>query len=104
MSEDTARADDPVYISSRREAFIILVAWLICGIYTCSYCFLTGYSGGSGETPTLWGIPSWVVWGILCPWLLVNVFAFWFCFFFIRDEDLGEDPPSERPEASEEGA
>ena len=47
------------------------------------------------EFSTVWGIPSWLFWGIAVPWLLADVFTLWFCFFYMKDGDLGEDDPPE---------
>ena len=70
-----------------------LVAWLVCGIYTITYCYLNGYGIGREEPVlTTWGIPKWVLWGVFCPWVLVQGFAWWFCFRFVEDHDIGEDP------------
>jgi hypothetical protein len=33
-------------------------------------------------------MPSWVFWGVLVPWLVADLFALWFCFFFMADDPL----------------
>lgn len=83
---------DPVYVHSRHEAIVIFCAWAVCLLWAVPYCYFFGYSAG-GEEFTLtmiWGIPSWVFWGILCPWLVAILFSTWFCFFYMKDDDLGE--------------
>ena len=47
------------------------------------------------------GMPSWVFWGVLVPWLVCAVFTFWFAGFFMADDDLGKDhtPSSKRTSA-----
>lgn len=35
--------EDPVLVSARREAWIVLASWLIAMIWSVSYCFLNGY-------------------------------------------------------------
>ena len=93
--------DDPVYLSSRREAVVTIVAWAVCGLYTVTYCYLTGYGIEAEEIPTVWGIPNWLFFGVFLPWILVQGFAWWFCFRFVKDQELGEEP--EDGETSEEG-
>ncbi len=94
--------DDPFYLNSRRESIVTIVAWFICGVYTLSYCYLTGYGDPSEEVQTHWGIPDWVLFGIFLPWVLVNVFAWWYCFRFVKDEDLGEDPEERQAQERDE--
>ena len=36
------------------------------------------------------GVPVWVFWSIVIPWMLANIFTFWFCLFYMADDDLGE--------------
>lgn len=83
---------DPVFLHARREALVILLAWLSCLVWSVTYCVLFGYGTAAGQIDTVLGIPSWVVWGIVAPWLVANVFAVWFCFFFTADDDLGKAP------------
>ena len=81
---------DPVFLHARREAIVILVAWLVCFVWSVTYCTQSGYNLTPESLATIWGIPRWVVVGIVVPWLTANLFAAWFCFFFMVDDDLGE--------------
>ena len=90
--------DDPIYRSSRRESLVVLGAWLVCCVYTLTYCFVTGYGRPADEVRTLLGVPRWLLFGVFAPWAFCNLFAFWFCFVCVRDGDLGEEG-----EAEEEG-
>jgi hypothetical protein len=36
------------------------------------------------------GIPTWLFWGIFMPWLAADAFTIWFCFFYMKDDELGE--------------
>ena len=38
------------------------------------------------------GMPDWVFWAVVFPWGLALLFSIWFCFFFMADDDLGQDP------------
>ena len=111
---------DPLLANSRREAIIILTVWATCLLYTTGYCYLFGYlsyepmpeatgpalndllsPGMEGRDPgSLWtplslGIPDWVFFGILTPWLCCIAFTLWFCFAIFKEDDL--------PEPSDEG-
>ncbi len=94
---------DPVVVHARREAVAILLAFVVCLIWSISCCYLLGYPGpddlpsdgtaslaaGDAVAKVL-GMPSWVFWGVLVPWIAADVFAVWFCFCFMADDPLGE--------------
>ncbi|REJ73927.1 MAG: hypothetical protein DWQ34_02545 [Planctomycetota bacterium] len=83
---------DPVYLHTRREAIVIIGLWLFALLWTVPYCYFNGFHTVSdgGEIETMWGIPSWVFWGIAVPWLVCDVIAIGLCLFFIKQDDLGE--------------
>lgn len=109
--------DDPVYLDSRREALVILLAWAVCLVWTVSYCYVNGYTRHDrvpGEvsalvpdlerfdrtpdsltTPFGLGIPDWALWGIVVPWVACVGFSAWLCFVYMKDDpeplDRGED-------------
>ena len=104
MSRDT----DPVLEHSRREAIIIGAVWLASTIYCCAYCYLFGYRRpgralGIEDLHSILGVPSWVVFGFLVPWLLCAGFTFWFAGFYMTDDDLGKDHAGELESDIREG-
>lgn len=94
MSDSSRRPDephwDPVYLHARREALVILLVWAVCLVWAVGGSVWLGYERGPGEIATVLGIPRWVMLAIALPWLLANVFAAWFCFRFMADDDLGQ--------------
>ena len=82
---------DPVFLHSRREAVVIFCLWLAGLVWAVPFCYLNGYVDAE-TVSTVWGIPSWLFWGIGLPWILADIFTVWFCFFYMADDDLGEDP------------
>ncbi|HMC67096.1 MAG TPA: DUF997 family protein [Gemmataceae bacterium] len=87
--------EDPVLRSSRREAIVVLLMWLGALAYTVTYCYLFGYNRSFESLKFVWGFPDWVFWGIIAPWSVCLVLSYLFATFFMRDEDLGEDPEEE---------
>ena len=109
--------DDPVYRDSRREALVILLAWVTCLVWTVSFCYVNGYARhdrrpgdisillppmerfdrepDSLGTPLGLGIPDWAFWGVTLPWVICFGFSAWFCFAYMKDDpepiDRGED-------------
>ena len=90
---------DPLVLHARREALVILLAFVVCLIWSVSWCYLSGYAGPDGSPVSkVLGMPSWVFWGVLVPWIGADLFAVWFCFFFMVDDPLGEAPEEMGPE------
>ena len=109
------KVTDVLLRHARREARIILSCWVVSLVYTVSYCYLFGYfshepSGTSTgpdvafalgglapfnrqveslRTPLGLGVPDWVFFGIVLPWLGCIGLTLWFCFRCFREDDLG---------------
>ena len=82
---------DPIFLNARREAIVIFLIWLVCLLWSVPFCYAYGYPEqyDAAEFSTLFGIPTWLFWGIAAPWLLANIATTWFCFAFMKDDDLG---------------
>jgi len=48
------------------------------------------------STPLGLGIPDWVFYGLIVPWLVCIAITFWFCLFYFADDDLGEHADIQR--------
>lgn len=83
---------DPLFLNSRREAIVIFCLWLVGLLWAVPYCYFNGFQGhvDPENISTVWGIPSWLFWGIFVPWIVADVFTTWFCFCYMKDDDLGE--------------
>jgi hypothetical protein len=77
--------------SSRREALFVAVVWVLACGYTVGYAARFAYRTGE-PLQLLFGIPTWVVWGVLAPWAVVTLITCWYAFAGIRDEELGDEP------------
>ncbi len=81
------------FLHARKEAWLILLAWLVCLIWTVGYSAYAGY-GIEGDTVALiWGMPAWIVWGILLPWFSATAFSVGFALFYMADDALEVDNP-----------
>jgi hypothetical protein len=92
--------EDPVLRNARREAVVIFIAWVAATAYSCAYSYFFGYIRpghelGPADVRPILGIPSWVVWGIIAPWLACAAFTVWFAGFVMADDDLGVDKTPE---------
>lgn len=84
---------DDTFLHARKEALIILGIWFVCLLWTIPYCYLNGFTDPTSDAaaiPTVWGIPSWVFWGVGLPWLMADIATTWFCFVTMKDDNLGE--------------
>ncbi|HZT78854.1 MAG TPA: hypothetical protein VFA26_01425 [Gemmataceae bacterium] len=103
---DRRRAAARLFRHARREAAVVLLVWAAALAWTVGYCYLRGYRhepdswpvrlglAPAGEPPDLaaiLGLPGWVFWGILLPWLVCTAFTFAFCLFGMTDDDLGTE-------------
>lgn len=84
---------DPTYLNSLREVYVIIGLFAVFCFWSIFVCYNYGYlSPGEtlSEISTVMGMPSWAFWGIGLPWVVVDVVAVWFCFFYMKTDDLGE--------------
>ena len=59
MSE-TSNAETRNLNQSRRELWLILLAWLGCALWVIGYCAANGYDLAPEEVSTVLGFPGWV--------------------------------------------
>lgn len=83
------------YYHARRETALILAVWLVAMVYIVTYCYLFGGAPQEGQLNLVWGMPSWVFWGVVVPWLACDVTTVWFCLWYMADDDLGPDRAAE---------
>lgn len=103
------RPTDAVLRHARREALVIFAAWTSCAIYCCSYSYFFGYIRpdrplGPGDVRPTFGMPSWVFWGVMVPWVVAAAFTLAFVAFGMADDDLGADHAAELEAEIREGA
>lgn len=92
MSE-SSNAESRSLRQSRRELWLILLAWLGCALWVIGYCTANGYDLAPEEVSTVLGFPGWVFWGVVAPWMAANIFTFWFCLRFLKNDEDEEEMP-----------
>lgn len=73
------------YQRSRREAIIAGAIWLFFAVWTITVSYLLGYT--SSEQTTTLGLPTWIVWGVLVPWVSAVVVNSVFAFFVLANDE-----------------
>ena len=94
---------DPVFVNSLRETIVIISLFLFFMFWSVCVSFNMGLDStylksNVDEMSLVWGMPSWVFYGVFLPWMIVNIVGVWFCFGFMKDDDLDDpDNPEEEP-------
>lgn len=88
--------DDPVFLHSRREAVVILLVWVACFAWVVPYSYLQGYTAPASpeHLDLVLGVPAWVFWGVVGPWIVAGAVSIGLCLWFIQDDELGAEPPA----------
>lgn len=100
LSESATRT----YRHALHEMRFVAGCWVIAFLWTVGYCYLQGYQ----HDPQAWlvrtglaaarspdnirlvgGIPDWVVFGIIAPWLACSWITVLYGMRFMHDDDLG---------------
>jgi hypothetical protein len=74
---------------------VVLGFWLVFALWTVLACWRLGYEGPTdpAKMKLVAGMPSWVFWGIVVPWVASMGFTIWFALCFMKDHDLDTDRP-----------
>lgn len=107
-------AYDSVYLHCRKEAWAIFLIWLVLSSFCIVGSYLYGYSSHESAANSLGpavedlagplssfdrtpeslyfplnlGIPDWVFYAIVLPWLLSVLITWFFCVFVMKDDPL----------------
>jgi len=76
---------------ARREAIFTGLLWCAAAAYTIGYCAVFGYGRSAKDLQFVFGIPDWVFWGIVTPWTVCLIIGVWFSYYFMTDEELGDE-------------
>jgi len=86
------------WLKSRREALQILAIGAFFMTWTIGYSYQHGY-GDEANIDLIFGVPSWVFWGVGVPWGAATIVSIVFAFWLIE-----EDPREDLSASTEEGA
>ncbi len=94
-SSDSSRSWqwDEVFLHARREAWGILAFWAVALVWCVPVCYVLGYErpGRPADPSLVWGIPAWLFWGVVVPWVVAIGATIWFCFGVMKEDRLEVD-------------
>lgn len=73
---------------SRLEFWTMVGCWFAFAAWTIGYNALFAFDGAKSAADPVWGMPRWVVFGILIPWILGLALTIWFALRFMHDTPL----------------
>lgn len=87
--DDESIEYDPAYLNSLRELKILACFGVGSLLYTVGYSAMFGYRRpeSQAEQAITLGMPSWVFWGVLLPWIFTGAVTIAFALFVMRDDD-----------------
>jgi len=69
-----------------------MMVWATALLWSVGIGYILGYHRQPQEIHLILGIPDWVLWSVVLPWGSCLAFSVWFCFRYMADDDLGQDP------------
>jgi hypothetical protein len=106
MNDSAART----FRNSLGEFRFVSVCWFCAFLWTLSFCYLRGYQHPadswlvqiglaeprtSGNFRLVLGMPDWIVWGIMLPWIICSVITVLYGLYGMKDDDLGIEAEGE---------
>jgi hypothetical protein len=90
--KQTSGKEQKLLGNARRESWLLLGVWFLALVWSITVGYLMGYDRDPATMSLILGMPDWVFWSIVFPWCLCLIFSVWFCFVYMADDDLGQDP------------
>jgi len=73
------------FLRTRQEAIAAGVIWFVFFVWVIGVSAILGY--GAVEPTLVMGVPTWVFWGVLLPFIVATVLNCYFAFFYLKDDD-----------------
>jgi hypothetical protein len=93
--------EDPIVSTARREALVVALIFICAMSYSVLYCYWNGYHRPPESLSLVFGVPDWVFWGVVAPWMICLLLSFWFGSTFMHDAELGVGEETQHGDGSE---
>lgn len=67
----------------KTAAFSTMAYILVC----CFICYVLGYGKDASEIRIIAGIPEWVLYGVIIPWVIMVIFTAVYGFFIMKGDN-----------------
>ena len=92
QTDEPAGKEQQLLRHARREGLLIMIVWAAALVWSVGSGYVLGYGRPPTQIRLIPGIPDWVLWSVVLPWGVCLAFSVWFCFRYMADDDLGQDP------------
>lgn len=75
------------YALSLKEFKFAFSATMIYILLSCAISYVLGYNKTVEEISIIWGIPSWVLFGVIIPWVLMVLLTAYYGFFIMEGDE-----------------
>lgn len=70
---------------TRREALLAGFIWCFFAAWTIVACYILGYL--PAKVTFVFGMPTWVLWGVIVPWITAAIVNSLFAIFVLADDE-----------------
>jgi hypothetical protein len=88
-----------LFRNAKRELLVTFLVFLAALAWSVGYCWLFGYRSEvelkNVDFQSVLGFPSWVMFGIVLPWVACTGFTVWYGLWGMQDDDLGAEAREE---------
>ncbi|MGI6782742.1 MAG: DUF997 family protein [Aminivibrio sp.] len=87
MTGNSSRQKKSHYQLSVKEFKFAFSTTMIYILLSCAISYLLGYNKPVEEIPIIWGMPSWILFGVVIPWILMVLLTIIYGFFVMEGDD-----------------
>ncbi len=75
------------YLQSLKELKVGVGSSALFIFTSCLISYFVGYRKPAEEIKFILGIPDWVFWGVLIPWIAIVLFTVWYGLFKMKGDE-----------------
>ncbi len=87
MSRQNASSKSSHYALCLKEFKIAAISTMSYILICCFLCYVLGYGKDAAEMPIIYGVPLWVLYGVIIPWVVMVIFTAIYGFFVMKGDD-----------------
>ncbi len=87
MQKTASKQGKSSYALSLKEFKFAFSSTMIYILLSCAISYVLGYNKPAGEITVIWGMPSWVLFGVVIPWVLMVLLTIVYGFFVMEGDE-----------------